>query len=105
MAVPEQHGCSPETVVASWFNSFSDGSGLFKSLAYSIGGEYMYDHKFGARMGYYTEDQIRGNRKYFTAGISAYFKGGGVHLSYLVPAANSNRNVLNNTLRLGVVFE
>jgi len=93
------------TVVASWFNSFSDGSGLFKSLAYSIGGEYMYDHKFGARMGYYTEDQIRGNRKYFTAGISAYFKGGGVHLSYLVPAANSNRNVLNNTLRLGVVFE
>jgi hypothetical protein len=93
------------TVVSSWFNSFSDGSGLFKSLAYSLGVEYMYDHKFGARVGYYTEDQIRGNRKYYTAGLSAYFKGGGIHISYLVPAANSNRNVLNNTLRLGVVFE
>jgi hypothetical protein len=93
------------TVVNSWFDSFSDESGFLKSLAYSLGVEYMYDKKFGARVGYYTEDQIRGNRKYYTAGLSAYFKGGGIHISYLVPAANSNRNVLNNTLRLGVVFE
>lgn len=93
------------TVVNSWFNSFSDGSGLLKSFSYSLGAEYNYNKQFAARMGYYTEDKDRGNRKYFTMGLSAFFKGGGVHLSYLVPTANSNRNVLSNTIRLGIVFE
>jgi hypothetical protein len=94
-----------QTVVNSWFKSFSDGSGLLSSFSLSFGAEYIYDKKFGARVGYFTEDQVRGNRKFFTAGLSAFFKGGGVNLSYLVPTSNSNRNVLNNTIRIGIVFE
>jgi len=93
------------SVVSSWFNSFSDGSGLINSFSYSIGAEYKYDHLFSARIGYFTENQDRGNRKFFTAGLGVYYKKTGLHFSYLVPTGNSNRNVLANTIRLGLVFE
>lgn len=93
------------TVVKSWFKSFSDGGGFFNSLSYSIGAEFNYNHLFAARIGYYTEDKNRGNRKFFSAGLSVYYNKTGLHLSYLVPTANSNRNILANTIRLGLVFE
>lgn len=93
------------SVINSWFKSFSDGGGFLNSLSYSIGAEYLYDHLFAARIGYYTEDKNRGNRKFLTAGVSVYYKKIGINLSYLVPTSNSERNILANTMRFGIVFE
>ena len=78
---------------------------MLNSLSYSIGAEYKYDHLFSASLGYFAENQNRGNRKFFTAGLGVYYKKTGLHFSYLIPAANSDRNVLANTMRLGLVFE
>ena len=93
------------SVVSSWFNSFSDGGGFFESLSYSIGAEYKYDHLLSARLGYYSENHNRGNRKFFTTGVGVNYKKTGLYFSYLIPTANSDRNILTNTMRLGLVFE
>jgi hypothetical protein len=77
-----------------------------KEFQVSIGAEYAYNNLFFARAGYFYEDKLKGNRKYFTVGIGLKYNVIGLNFSYLVPSgSNNNRNPLSNTLRFGLLFD
>ncbi len=92
-------------VVSSWMKSFSDGTGVVKSMQFSLGAEYSYNNQFFFRTGYFYENKNRGNRKYFSVGAGFHVDFMDVNFSYLVPSGSGvTRNPLSNTLRVGVVF-
>jgi len=96
-----------QSVVSSWFNSFSstDGPALSESLRYSLGLEYNYTDRFFLRAGYLYEDQSRGNGQYFTLGTSFQYLQSKFNISYLVPSGGGlSRNPLSNTIRFGSIF-
>ncbi|MCO5233096.1 MAG: type IX secretion system outer membrane channel protein PorV [Chitinophagales bacterium] len=94
--------------IAGIFSSFGDAPGGFKEemkeIMYSIGMEYWYDQQFGIRAGYFNEHALKGNRKYFTAGVSVKYSVFGLDFSYLVPTS-SQRNPLDNTFRFTLQFD
>jgi len=96
-----------QSVVSSWFNSFSSkyGPSMGESLRASIGLEYNYTNQFYLRGGYLYEDQSRGNGQYFTLGTSFQYLNNKFNISYLVPSGGGlSRNPLSNTLRFGSIF-
>ncbi|GEO11679.1 type IX secretion system outer membrane channel protein PorV [Segetibacter aerophilus] len=96
-------------VLTSWFSSFGDAGGFsneLKEYQISVGGEYTYNEQFSLRAGYFYEDKLKGNRKYFTLGAGLKYNVFGLNFSYLVPSGNGvNRNPLSNTLRFSLVFD
>ena len=98
-----------KAVLTSWFSSFGDAgsfSNELKEYQISIGGEYTYNDQFSLRAGYFYEDKLKGNRKYFTLGAGLKYNVFGLNFSYLVPSGNGvNRNPLSNTLRFSLVFD
>ena len=93
-------------VLQSWFKSFGDPDGLFKTLQFSIGAEYAYNEQFFLRAGYFYEDKTKGNRKYFSVGAGLKYNVIGINFSYLVPSGSGiTRNPLSNTLRFGLTFD
>ncbi len=97
-------------VVNSWFKSLGDAPGGFseeiKEIQASIGAEYWYDNQFAFRAGYFYENPLKGNRKYFTLGAGLKYNTFGLNFSYLLPSGNGvNRNPLSNTLRFSIVFD
>ncbi len=97
-----------ESPIGGIFSSFGDAPGGFseeiKELMYSFGVEYWYDKQFAVRAGYYTENQIKGNRSFFTVGLGLKYNIFGLNFSYLVPTTNQ-RNPLDNTLRFSLLFD
>ncbi|MCW3110393.1 MAG: porV [Segetibacter sp.] len=98
-----------KSVISSWFSSFGDAGGFgneLKEYQISVGGEYTYNDQFALRAGYFYEDKLKGNRKYFTLGAGLKYNVFGLNFSYLVPSGNGvNRNPLSNTLRFSLVFD
>jgi hypothetical protein len=99
-----------KSVISSWFSSFGDAPGGFseelKEFQVSAGLEYWYNEQFALRGGYFYEDQTKGNRRYFTAGVGIKYNIFGLNFSYLVPSGSgSNQNPLSNTLRFSLVFD
>ncbi len=97
-------------VVNSWFKSFGDAPGGFseevKEVQASLGAEYWYNNQFALRAGYFYENPIKGNRKYFTLGAGLKYNSFGLNFSYLLPSGNGvNRNPLSNTLRFSLFFD
>ena len=97
-------------VVSSWFGSFGDapggGSEEFKEIQASLGAEFWYMNQFALRAGYFYENPLKGNRKYFTLGAGLKYNTFGLNFSYLLPSGNGvNRNPLSNTLRFSLVFD
>ena len=97
-------------VVNSWFKSFGDAPGGFseeiKEFQASLGAEYWYNDQFAFRAGYFYENPVKGNRKYFTLGAGLKYETFGLNFSYLLPSGNGvNRNPLSNTLRFSLVFD
>lgn len=98
-------------VLSSWFKSFSDApdgaSEEFKEFQVSLGAEYWYANQFAVRAGYFFEDQTKGNRRYFTAGVGLKYNVFGLNFSYLIPSGGtgSNQNPLSNTLRFSLIFD
>lgn len=87
-------------VVTGWFKSFSNNA-----LAYSVGGEYMYNDQFALRAGYYGESANMGKRSYVTLGVGINYNIFGLNFSYLLPSGNGvNRNPLSNTIRFSLLF-
>lgn len=92
-------------VVNSWFSSFGDSDEELKEIQVSVGAEYAYMDQFFVRAGYFYEDQTKGNRQYFSAGVGLRFNVFGLDFSYLIPSGNgTNRNPLSNTLRFSLLF-
>lgn len=94
--------------IGGMFSSFADAPGGFKEemreFIYSVGVEYWYDKQFGVRAGYFNENALKGNRKYFTAGVSVKYSVFGLDFSYLIPTS-SQRNPLDNTFRFTLKFD
>ena len=97
-----------QSVVSSWFNSFSQKYGvpLSESLKVSLGAEYNYADQFYLRAGYFLDNNKNlGNMQYFTFGSSFQYQQSKFNISYLVPTGGGiTRNPLSNTLRFGSIF-
>jgi hypothetical protein len=99
-----------QTVAGSWFSSFNDAPrGVEEELQevqISAGVEYAYDNMFFVRAGYFYEDQLKGNRRFFTAGVGVVYNMITFNFSYLIPSGQGvNQNPLSNTTRFGVIFD
>jgi hypothetical protein len=94
-------------VVGSWFSSFGDaGSGELKEITASLGAEYWYKEQFALRAGYFYENKLKGDRRYFTIGAGLKYNMFGLNFSYLLPSGSGvNRNPLSNTLRFSLIFD
>ncbi len=88
--------------------SLGDAQGGFseemREFSISAGIEYWYDKQFAFRGGYYYEDALKGNRRFFTLGVGVKYNIFGINLSYLVPTSNV-QNPLDNTLRFSMLFD
>ena len=99
------------SVVSGWGKSFNDAPGgmseELKEFQISAGAEYSYNNQFSLRAGYFYEDQTKGNRRFFTAGVGIKYNVFGLNFSYLVPSGGGGavQNPLSNTLRFSLVFD
>ncbi len=94
-----------QSVVSSWFNSFS-GPNQLQTITASIGAEYTYNDQFAFRLGYFYENKDQGGRQYFTMGVGLKYNMLGLNFSYLIPSGSGiTRNPLSNTIRFGLIFD
>ncbi|HUZ59985.1 MAG TPA: type IX secretion system outer membrane channel protein PorV [Hanamia sp.] len=98
-----------ESVISSWFSSFTDAPGGFneelQEIQASVGIEYTYNDQFSFRTGYFYENKYKGDLQYFTLGAGLNYNLFGLNFSYLIPSGNGiNRNPLSNTLRFSILF-
>jgi len=97
-----------QSVVSSWFNSFSNQYGIpfSESLKVSLGAEYNYADQFQLRAGYFIDNNKNlGSMQYITVGSSFQYQQSKFNISYLVPTGGGiTRNPLSNTLRFGTIF-
>ena|SRR5450432_78497 len=95
--------------INGWFNSFSAPGGFSETLReFQISGgmEYTYMDQFSLRGGYFYEDKLKGNRKYFTLGAGLKYNVFGLNVSYIIPSGSGiNQNPLSSTLRFSLIFD
>jgi len=93
--------------IAGIFRSFSDAPGGFREelqeIMWAIGLEYNYSDQFFVRAGYFHEHQLKGNRRYFTAGAGFKLNVFQLDLGYVI--ALSPANPLDQTLRFSLSFD
>lgn len=93
-------------LLAGMFGSVADAPGGFREelqeIMVSLGLEYWYSDLFAVRGGYFYENQYKGNRKYFTAGLGLRYQVFGVDFAYLF--AQGQNNPLQETLRVSLHF-
>lgn len=99
-----------KSVMGSWFSSFGDAPGGFseelKEFQLSLGTEYWYNNQFAVRAGYFYENKLKGDRRFFTTGVGVKYNVFGLNFSYLIPSGSgTNQNPLSNTLRFSIVFD
>ena len=93
--------------IAGIFKTFGDAPGgsseELKEIMWSVGAEYAYNNQFFVRGGYFNENAMKGNRKYFTAGVGFKLNMFQLDAAYLISAAQSNP--LDLTLRFTLGFD
>lgn len=93
--------------IPSILGSFSDATGGFSEelneLMFSFGAEFQFQDFIALRAGYFNEHSTKGNRKYLTTGLGFTYKFVTLNGSYLIPT-NNQKNPLDNTFRLGLLF-
>jgi hypothetical protein len=99
-----------KSVIGSWFSSWGDAPDGFgeeiKEFQLSVGAEYWYNQQFALRAGYFYENKLKGNRRYFTVGLGLKYNIFGFNFAYLIPSGSGvSRNPLSNTLRFSVLFD
>lgn len=89
------------------FQSFNDApDGLSEELrefTWALGAEYSYQDSFALRLGYFNENEFKGNRKFFSMGAGFKYNVVKVDVSYLF-SASKVRSPLENTLRFSLTF-
>ncbi len=89
------------------FMSFSDAAGgmseELQEVAWSVGAEYAYNKQFFVRAGYFNENELKGNRKYFTAGAGFKLNVFQLDAGYVISTSQSNP--LDQTLRFSLSFD
>ncbi|MEM9858725.1 MAG: type IX secretion system outer membrane channel protein PorV [Bacteroidota bacterium] len=95
-----------KSLLSGMFGSFGDAEGGFSEeiseFTLSLGAEYWYNNTFAVRLGYFLEDEDKGNRKYLTAGVGFRYQKFGVDFAYLVP--QEQEHPLAETLRFSLLF-
>lgn len=89
------------------FKSFGDSGGFgeeMKEVTWSMGAEYSYRDMFMARFGYFHENETKGNRKYFSAGVGFKMKVFELSAAYLIAAHSNTSCPLDRTLRFSLAF-
>ncbi len=91
------------SLFSSMFGSFGDAPGGFseeiKEINLNLGAEYWYREMFALRAGYSAQSQMKGNSKFFTAGVGAKLQDRyGLDFAYLIPTTKDNP--LANTIRI-----
>lgn len=92
--------------ISGMFGSFSDapggGSEELKEITLALAAEYWYYNTFAARAGIFSENEIKGNRKYLTFGLGLKYQIYGFNFAYLVPLRQNNP--LQDTLRFSLLI-
>ncbi|PJJ47829.1 hypothetical protein CLV45_4967 [Hymenobacter chitinivorans DSM 11115] len=93
-------------IVSGIVGSFSDAPGGFseelKEINISAGLEYWYNDLLAARVGYFYENPVKGDRQYLSFGLGVRYQVFGVDGTYLVP--NQRANPLAQTIRVSLHF-
>lgn len=96
------------SLLSGMFGSFADAPGgaseELKEIMISTGIEYWYNDTFAARLGYFNENSLKGNRKYLTVGTGFRRKTFGIDVAYLVPT-NKREHPLAETLRFSFLLQ
>jgi len=99
------------SVVSGMFQSFGDAPGGFneemREINFSVGTEYWYADQFAVRAGYFSEDDTKGGRKFFTFGSGVKYNVFALDFSYLINASRAitGTNPLANTMRFTLIFD
>lgn len=103
-ALEEWENMSPFSGI---FKSFSDAPGGMKEelreINFSLGAEYSYNDQFFVRAGYFYENEMKGNRKYFSLGAGFSLNVLRLDASYMIAAAQTSP--LDQTLRFSLTFD
>ncbi len=100
-------------VITGIFQSFGDAPGIkgkttfqeeLAEITTSIGLEYWYANQFAVRAGYFNETAMKGNRKYFTAGVGLRLNVFGLDFSYLLPTSGKS-SPLEGVWRFSLLFD
>ncbi|MDR1381350.1 MAG: type IX secretion system outer membrane channel protein PorV [Tannerella sp.] len=93
--------------LTAMFKSFSDAPGglseELKEINISVAAEYNYNGQFFIRGGYFYENQMKGNRQYFSAGAGFKMNVFQLDAAYLISTVPSNP--LDQTLRFTLSFD
>ena len=94
-------------VIQGMFQSFTDAPDGFseelKEYNISAGFEWWYQKQFAARIGYFHEHELKGNRQFLTMGLGIRYQVFGLDVTYVVPT-NGNQHPLSNQLRFTLMF-
>jgi hypothetical protein len=97
-----------QSVLSGMFGSFSDAPGggkeEMKEFMTSAGLEYWYNETFAARLGYFNEAKIKGDRKYLTFGVGFRKNNFGFDGAYIVPT-NQREHPLAETWRITLLLQ
>lgn len=97
-----------QSVLSGMFGSFSDAPGgskeELKEFMTSTGIEYWYNQTFAARLGYFNEAKIKGDRKFLTFGVGFRKDNFGFDGAYIVPT-NQREHPLAETWRITVLLQ
>ncbi|MDR2148381.1 MAG: type IX secretion system outer membrane channel protein PorV [Tannerella sp.] len=93
--------------ITGMLKSFSDAPGgsseEMKEINLSFAAEYNYNSQFFVRGGYFYENQMKGNRQYFTFGAGLRMNVFNLDAAYLISTVPSNP--LDQTLRFTLSFD
>ena len=102
--VAENNARNAKGIIGAAFGSFSDAPGGFseelKEINLSAGAEYNYNDLIMARVGYFYENPIKGDRQYLSMGLGIRYQVFGVDGTFLIP--NSRANPLAETIRVSL---
>jgi hypothetical protein len=106
LMVPTPPADPDESLLGGMFGSFSDASAKeeLSEIMISSGIEYWYNDTFAARLGYFYEDENKGNRKYLTVGVGFRKNNFGLDVAYIVPT-NKRDHPLAETLRFTLLLQ
>lgn len=93
--------------ISGIFKSFSDAPGGFKEelreIMWSFGAEYNYNQQFFLRAGYFYENELKGNRQYFSVGAGFALNVLRLDAAYMLATAQTSP--LDQTLRFTLTFD
>lgn len=97
-----------KSLINGIFSSFSDAPDGFseeiKEIIVNAGIEYWYNNTFAGRVGYFSEAELKGNRKYMTIGLGFKKNKFVLDVAYLVPT-NKREHPLAETIRFTLMLQ